>query len=659
MTSTQNGSSDAQFADDLRAALAEANVPTLQMLVVQLTGDESWLEEPYRPTRPRGVDDNDSGGLTDELQDRIRSATFEAVMAVRAGKPVACPHPTSEQLVRMMTVSVGEDVPDDYGPFMAAKFDAYTGVDGSPIRHAVPDGFRVLIVGCGLAGICAAVRLGQAGVSYLIVEKQDGVGGVWRQNRYPGVGVDTPSHLYSYSFAQGDWERYFGSRREIMRYFEDVAREHGVLENVQFGTEVVGTSYDDQAQRWQSRLRRADGTTDVFESSVLVCAVGAFGTPKWPDINGLERFQGAMQHSAMWDEDIVLEGKRVGMIGNGASGMQLGPAIVDRVESLTVFQRSKQWAAPFPKFHKEVAAGIRFLCAEVPLYEWWYRLRLSWIFDSKVYESLKVDPDWPDPQRSLNAVNDGHRGFFTRYIKEQLGDRQDLVPRLVPDFPPYGKRMLLDNGWFRMMTRPDVDLVDTGIQEVDETGVLLEDGRHIDLDVLITASGFDVARFLAPIDVYGRNGISIREAWNDDDPRAYLGTVTPKFPNFFTLYGPNTALGHGGSFMFVVECQVNYVLAVFDKMFANHITEIECREDVCADYNALMADMHSRMVWTHPGASTYYRNSKGRVVMNSPWRTTDYWKLTREANLADFVAKRGSHVLVTSATTTIDAGATA
>jgi len=659
LTSTQNDSTDAQFAEDLRVALAEANVPTLQMLVVQLTGDESWLDEPYRPTRPRGVDDNDSGGLTDELQDRIRTAAFEAVLAARAGKPVAYPHPTPEQLVRMMTVSVGEDIPDDYGRFMAAKFDAFTGIDESPIKHPVPDGFRVLIVGAGLAGICAAVRLGQAGVPYLVVEKQDRVGGVWCQNRYPGVGVDTPSHLYSYSFAQGDWERYFGSRREIMRYFEDVAREHGVLEHVQFGTEVVRTSYDEEAQRWRSRLRRADGSIDVLESNVLVCAVGAFGTPKWPDIPGLERFQGVLQHSAMWDEDVVLDGKKVGMIGNGASGMQLGPAIVDRVESLTVFQRSKQWAAPFPKFQKDVPAGIRFLCAEVPLYEWWYRLRLSWIFDSKVYESLKVDPDWPDPERSLNAVNDGHRRFFTRYIKEQLGDRQDLLPRLVPDYPPYGKRMLLDNGWFRMMTRPDVDLVDTPIQEVDETGVLLQDGRHIDLEVLIAASGFDVARFLAPIDVYGRRGISIREAWDDDDPRAYLGTVTPKFPNFFTLYGPNTALGHGGSFMFVVECQVNYVLAVLDQMFANGITEVECREDVCAAYNDLMADMHSRMVWTHPGTSTYYRNSKGRVVMNSPWRTTDYWRLTREADLADFVARRGSHVLMPSETTANEAGATA
>ena len=648
MTMRTASPDDQVFAGSLRAALAEANVPTLQMLVVQLTGDESWLREPYRPTRTRGMDDNDSGGLPPELQDRIREAAHQAVLAWRAGEPAAIPHPTADQLVRMMSVSVGESIPGDYGPFMAAKLDAFTGVTHSPVRHPVPDGFTVLIVGAGLAGICAAVQLAAAGIPYRIVEKGDGVGGVWRQNVYPGCGVDTPSHLYSYSFAQGDWERFFGSRREILDYFEKVAREHGILESTRFGTEVVAARYDEDRQVWRAEVRRADGGTEVLESDVLVCAVGAFGTPKWPDIPGLDRFEGTLQHSAMWDQGVELDGKRVGVIGNGASAMQIAPAIVDRVGFLTVFQRSKMWAAPFPKFHQDVPDGIRFLNAEVPLYEWWYRLRLSWIFDSKVYESLKVDPDWPEPQRSLNAVNDGHRRFFTRYIVEQLGDRQDLAPRVVPDFPPYGKRMLLDNGWFRMLTRSDVELVDTPIARVDETGVELADGRHVDLDVLVSASGFDVARFLAPIDVYGRGGISIREAWNDDDPRAYLGTVTPLFPNFFTLYGPNTALGHGGSFMFVVECQVNYVLAVLDMMFAAGLTEVECRPEVCERYNDTMADMHSRMVWTHPGMSTYYRNSKGRVVMNSPWRTTDYWRLTRDANLDDFLVKRGAEARASS-----------
>ncbi|MGW4335778.1 flavin-containing monooxygenase [Rhodococcus koreensis] len=629
-----------EFETSLRTAVAEANVPTLQVLCVQLTGDERYLEPPFTPTRCKGIDDNDSGGLSVELQDEIRAAAFDAIMAWRAGRPMAVPRPTADQLVRMMSVSMGEEIPGDYGPFMESKLDAFAGFDESPVTHPAPEGFSVLVVGAGMAGICAAVRLQEAGVPFVVVEKGEDVAGVWRQNKYPGCGVDTPSHLYSYSFAQGDWQHYFGKKDEVEGYFRRVAKDFGIYDRIRFQTKVDETRYDENGQRWVTTLRLPDGTTEKIESNVVISAVGAFGQPKWPDIEGFAQFGGEVLHSAQWDESIDLEGKRVAVIGNGASAMQLVPAIVDQVASLTVFQRSKQWAAPFPKFRKAIPEPVQFLFSEIPPYEWWYRLRLSWNFDSKVYESLKVDPDWAEPSRSLNKINDGHRRFFTRYIEEQLGDRQDLAPRVIPDFPPYGKRMLLDNGWFRTLTRPNVELVDSPIGRVDETGIELRDGTHHDFDVIIVASGFDVARFLGPINVYGREGISVREAWDDDDPRAYLGTVTPQFPNFFMLYGPNTALGHGGSFIFVVECQVNYVLSVLNKMFETGTSEVECKAEVCRQYNDLMEDMHSQMIWTHPGMSTYYRNSRGRVVMNSPWRTTDYWKFTASADLADYDTKK-------------------
>lgn len=329
--------------------------------------------------------------------------------------------------------------------------------------------------------------------------------------------------------------------------------------------------------------------------------------------------------------------------------MQLVPAIVDDVESLTIFQRSKQWAAPFAKFHKDIPDAVRFLFSEIPLYEWWYRLRLTWIFDSKAYPSLQKDPEWHDPEHSLNAINDGHRRFFTRYILSELGDRQDLAPRVVPEYPPYGKRMLLDNGWFRTLTLPQVELVDVPITAVQENGITVHSGREYDFDVIIVASGFDVTRFLSTLPVHGRDGVSIREAWNDDDPRAYLGTVTPRFPNLFTLYGPNTSLGHGGAFIFIVECQVNYILSMLKQMFVSGVTEVECREDVCDKYNRTMDEMHSRMIWTHPGSRSYYTNSQGRVVVNSPWRTVDYWRFTREADLNDYHVKQGAAEPVTAA----------
>lgn len=630
----------ANFESSLRAALIEANIPTLQLLTVQLTGDERWIRAPYTPTRPKGIDDNDSGGLEEARQQEIRDAAFDAIVEWRAGRAIAIERPSPDQVVRMMSVSMGEQIPDDYGPFMSMKLDSFAGRTDKPVKNAVPQGFSVLIIGAGMSGICAAVKLREAGVPFRIVEKGEDVGGVWRQNRYPGCGVDTPSYLYSYSFANGDWEHYFGLKDEVEGYFRSVAKSFGIYEHTTFGVEVTGTRYDEDNRRWVTDLQFSDGSVDSLFSDVVISAVGVFGTPKWPDIPGRETFRGTVMHTAMWDENADLSGKRVAVIGNGASAMQLVPAIADQVESLTVFQRSKQWAAPFAKLHKRIPETVRFLFSEVPQYEWWYRLRLSWIFDSKVYESLKVDPDWPDPDRSLNAINDGHRRFFTRYITKELGDRQDLIDKVLPEYPPYGKRMLLDNGWFRTLTRPHVDLVTEPIDRIDETGIALKDGTHREFDVIVIASGFDVARFLSPVKVYGRGGTSIRDAWDDDDPRAYLGTVTPGFPNFFMLYGPNTALGHGGSFIFIVECQVNYVLSVLDKMFETGTAEVECRQDVCEKYNEVMEDIHSRMIWTHPGMSTYYRNSRGRVVANSPWRTTDYWKLTRTADLRDFHTKK-------------------
>ncbi len=635
-----NTQSDEQaFENLLRSAIEEANVPTLQVLTVQLTGDRKWIEEPFLPTRPRGIDDNDSGGFPDELQQQVRQAAYDSIVAWHQGKPMAIERPTAEQIVQFMSVTMGESIPDAYGPFMESKMDAYTGRAKSAVSTKVPSGFKVTIVGAGMSGICAGVRLTQAGIPFTIIEKGANVGGVWRQNKYPGCGVDTPSHLYSYSFAQGDWSRYFAAKDEIEGYFDRVARELGVFEHIQFETEVIDTRYDEDRQRWIADLRSTDGAVESLESNVLIAAVGAFGTPKWPNIEGINSFGGDLMHTAQWDESVDLAGKRVAVIGNGASAMQLVPAIADRVDTLTVFQRSKQWAAPFPKLHKPIPDPVRFLLKEVPHYEWWYRLRLSWIFDSKVYESLKVDPEWTEPDHSLNAINDGHRRFFTRYIREQLGDREDLAEKVIPEFPPYGKRMLLDNGWFRTLTKPNVELVTTPIGRITEDGIETADDERYDFDAVIMASGFDVARFLAPVSVHGRNGVSIREVWGDEDPRAYLGTVTPGFPNFFTLYGPNTALGHGGSFIFVVECQVNYVLSVLDEMFASGVSEVECREDVCARYNETMEDMHSRMIWTHPGMRSYLQNSHGRVVMNSPWRTTDYWQMTRQADLGDFETK--------------------
>ncbi|MDO8211088.1 NAD(P)/FAD-dependent oxidoreductase [Conexibacter sp. CPCC 206217] len=621
----------------LREGIAIANIPTLLLVLAHMTGDRRWLAAPYRPTRTRGLDDNHDGGLAADVQAEIRRAALVTIAAWREGRLEPAPPPTQRQLVQMLGVSMGERVPPEYAPMIEDELAAGTGHEPDVPHLDVPAGFEVLVIGAGVSGIAAGVELGAAGIPYAILEKRETVGGTWLENRYPGCGVDTPSALYSFSFAPNDWSQYFALRDELHDYLERVARDNAVVERIRFQTEVLSMAWDETAQRWQVRVRTAGGAEESLSANLVISAVGAFTRPKMPSIAGLERFDGPCVHTARWPAELDLAGRRVAVIGNGASAMQLVPAIAGTAAQVTVFQRSPQWAAPFDQYHLPVPEPVRFLGREVPLYRAWYRVRSSWTFNDKVHPTLQKDPDWPHPERAVNAANDGHRKFFTRYIAEQLGARPDLMRAVTPGYPPFGKRILLDNGWYRALTRDDVELVTQPIREVTEGGVVSADGELHEADVLVCATGFDVVRFLAPIEIHGRSGETLRDAWDDDDARAYLGLAVPDFPNFFILFGPNTQTGHGGSLIGSAEIQLHYVLDMLQQMLRAGIGSVEVRRDVYESYNARVDAAHERMVWTHPGMDTYYRNSRGRVVVNNPFRVVDYWHMTRSGDLADYV----------------------
>ncbi|MGB1879088.1 MAG: NAD(P)-binding domain-containing protein [Gammaproteobacteria bacterium] len=613
--------------------VATANIPTLLMVLYQMTGEHRWLEAPYRPNRATGLGDNDSGGLPEATQAEIREAAREAIMAWAAGRPLAIPEPAHAELVEMLSVAMGEPVPPEYGAFTESLLGERA-LNDEPI--AVPEGFHVLVVGAGMSGICAGANLAAAGVPFTILEKNDDIGGVWLENHYPGAGVDTPNHLYAFSFAVHDWPVYFALRDNIHKYLSAVADRFKVREHVRFGTRVTTARYDEVRQIWQVQIQGPDGTSELLEGNVLIGASGIFNPPVWPQIPGLEDFDGPVFHTAEWRDDVDIDGRKVAIIGNGASCMQTGPEIQHRVESLTIFQRSPHWAAPFEQFRREVPEAIRYLLREVPIYQAWYRVRLGWMFNDRLHDSLQKDPDWAHPDRALNATNDAHRAFFTHYIKSELGDRTDLLEKVLPTYPPFGKRMLLDNGWYRMLRNERVSLVNDRVARIEPHAIVTEDGTTYDADVLVIATGFDVLRFINTYEVIGRDGRSLREAWDDDNASAYLGTVVPGFPNFFTLYGPNLQPGHGGSLVVVVEMQVNYVMDMIRRMAAEQIGAVDCRREVHESYMQRVDDAHTRMVWTHPGMTTYYRNDRGRIVVNSPFRNVDYFEWTRQVNLEDY-----------------------
>jgi 4-hydroxyacetophenone monooxygenase len=618
-------------------AVAIANIPTLLMVLVQLTGDLQWLDDQYRTRRSRGMNDNDTGGLPEHLQTRVRAAALDAILAWRAGRPIAIPEPPQELRLKMLNWAMGENIPDEYDPIIAAELSLEP--KDFPEKVSVPPGFEVLIIGAGVSGLCAAINLQRAGIPFTILEKNARLGGIWRDNRYPGAGVDTPNHLYSFAGAPYDWTMYYALRDELHAYLEHVADKFNLRSHIRFETEVKSADYDEPSQRWKVAVRKPDGSEETLKGNILISAVGIFNPIKMPNIKGLDSFKGPSFHTAQWPSGVDLKDKRVAMIGNGASAMQTGPEIQNIVKSLTIFQRSPHWVAPNEQFRTPIPEPLRFLLREMPLYRVWYRLRLGWAFGDRVHSALQKDPNWEHADRSMNKANDSHRGFFTQYIASEIGDRKELLEKVVPGYPPFGKRMLMDNGWYRMLRNEKVTLVSDPIAEIRPDRVVTKDGAEYEADVLIVATGFDVLRFLTAFEAHGRSGRSLRDVWDDDDARAYLGCTVPDFPNFFCLYGPNLQPGHGGSLIFVVEMQMRYVMDVLKQMLKQDIGAVECRQDVHDQYNERVDEAHKNMVWTHPGMETYYRNARGRVVVNGPYRNATFYAMTRSADLDDYIVE--------------------
>jgi 4-hydroxyacetophenone monooxygenase len=617
----------------LEAALQEADIPVLLMVLVHLTGDHSWLDARYQPQRNGRVFAEESGGLEPEIQAEVRAAALEVL-----SRPELNPVPLDDRtLHQMLSVEVGEPVPLEYLPLVMEDV-------GIRPPYEVPgfdrpaDDFHVTIIGAGVSGVCAAISLRQMGIPFTVLEKNDSVGGTWYENTYPEAGVDTPNHFYSFSFATDwHWSSYFSKQHEILAYIQHCVDRFDVRDQIVLGAEASVARYDQSTQRWEVVYTCGDEVERRITSNVLITAVGQVNTPKLPDIADLDRYQGQTFHTARWPERLNLAGKRVAMIGTGASSVQAARSIAREAKHLTIYQRSPQWIMPNPDYHRKVSEGKQFLLAHVPFYAAWYRFGLFWRYADGVYSSLLVDESWPDKARSVNATNDRHRGYLTRYMTSQLDDRPDLLAKALPDYPPYGKRMVVDNDWFKTLRRDDVELVAEAVSRATETGLVGAGGTERAADVIVLATGFQASRMLWPLEIIGRDGVSIHEAWHQDEPRSYLGMTTPGFPNMFMLLGPTTALAHGGSVLFHTEAQVRYISTLLGTMINTEAGAIECTLEASERYTAAADEAHRRLVFSHPGMDNWYKNRSGRVVTVSPWRLVDYWQMTRSPDLSDYI----------------------
>jgi 4-hydroxyacetophenone monooxygenase len=624
----------------LHDALSEANVPTLLLVLAQLTGDERWLEAPFRPTRATGLDDHDTGGLDGSLQATIREAALTAISDWRAGRLASGPPPSPNRVAEMLAASLAEPVPAEYGALLAEE----AGFLSREVEMPPPppaDAFKVLVVGAGLAGLCVAIQLQRAGIAYTVLEKNDDVGGTWLENTYPGCGVDTPSHLYSFSFApRADWSRYFAPADEVRRYLHELADEHDLHASIEFGTEVIEATWQDDEARWQVRACDSTGSEKQLSANVLINATGHFNRPSIPDIDGLDAFAGPCMHTARWHDAVDVVGKRVAVVGSGASAMQVVPALAGTAARVLVFQRSPQWAVPHPNCGRALSPATRRLHQEVPLYGSWYRLRQLWRFGDRLHSALQADPDWPDRDFSVNAINDKHRRSLTQYIESELVGHPDLIAASIPDYPVYGKRPLIDHGWYRTIRREDVELISASVVAARDDVLITDTGNEYAVDVIVLATGFKTLDLLGPIKILGRSGATLRDTWGADDARAYLGISVPDFPNFFVLFGPNTNAGHGGSAFLHTEFQVRHVMQMIATMIEQGIASVECRKDVHDNYVRELDLALARTVWAHPAVTNYYRNRDGRLVGLSPWRYVDYRQRLLHAGLDDYIVDR-------------------
>ena len=400
---------------------------------------------------------------------------------------------------------------------------------------------------------------------------------------------------------------------------------------------MTGAVFDENTNLWTVSTEDKEGNRQDHVANTVISAVGQLNRPTLPAIDGIESFSGQWCHSAAWDDSIDYRDKNVVVIGSGASAFQLVPAIAGEVNRLTVFQRSAPWMFENPIYHEQVPEGKKWCLENLPFYTRWFRFLLFWPACDGAYDTVKVDPQWPHQDRSINEMNEFVYQMFSDYIKSQVGDDEELLQKVMPDYAPMGKRTLQDNGsWLSALKRDNVDLVTCGAASVREDGVVAEDGNFYSADVIIYATGFETDKFLWPMEIRGRGGQLLSQQWGEE-PSAYLGITVPNFPNFYCMYGPGTNLAFGGSLIFNGECQVRYIMECLKALLQSGEVTMECKASVHDEYQRRFRELHAQLIWEHDSIKTsFYQNASGKVTLLWPWKIIDMWRWTKSVATNDY-----------------------
>ncbi|NML31053.1 flavin-containing monooxygenase [Paraburkholderia antibiotica] len=488
----------------------------------------------------------------------------------------------------------------------------------SSVSSAAP---RIAIVGSGFAGIGMAIRLQQMGItSFTVYEAASGIGGTWRDNTYPGAACDIPSHLYSFSFeANPTWSRAFSGQAEILAYIQHCARKYGVERYVRCNAKVSAARFDEARQLWLVDIDTL-GTRETIEADVLIAASGPLSRPALPRIAGIERFEGKLFHSARWDHAYPLDGKRVAVIGTGASAIQFVPRIQPRVAHLALFQRTAPWVMPKPD--KPIGPRARWLFRTLPFTQRFVRSAIYWQLESRAI-AFVVNPKLMKlPMK-----------FGLSYLERRVPDPA-LRAKLTPNYRLGCKRVLLSSEYYPAVSQPNVDVVTSGIREIVADGLVTDDGVHHRADAIICGTGFQVNDVRAPFEVTGLDGTDLSALWLRDGPEAYLGTSIANFPNFFMIVGPNTGLGHN-SMIYMIESQLQYIVDCLRVLRRQNARTMTLRADVQRDFNARLQQEMRHSVWTS-GCHSWYQTHSGKVTAVWPGFTFSFRKRTRRVRPQDY-----------------------
>jgi len=618
----------------IRRAIDHANINALRLALYQQTRDQELASMRVEYSLRAGALGDYS--LASEHHEEVRE---KALAYLLSGDLTKADMPSPSESEKLIELYLGRKVSAEEARFgyEELSFEEYprdVEWGEKPPSEKLND-FQVIIVGAGISGMAAAIQLDRLGVPYRIIEKEQGLGGTWLVNDYPEARVDISTHVYQYKFEKNyPWKSQYATRDEIKEYLEHIADKYDVRKNIAFETEVKEAKWNPSAKRWDLCIRDSDGKQEKLSANVVISCSGLFSTPKLPDIEGIERFKGKKVHTTSWDHDYELAGKSVAVIGTGCTGCQMVPGLAPQSGNLTVFQRTPSWIIPAPNYKSTISTELSWLLDTMPSY-WNWNLFASYIADIQIQDLQAVDQEWCENGGTVSERNENLRNLLTMYIQSKLVDQPELIEKCTPSYPPFARRIVIDNGWYDTLNRENVELVTDGIECITEKGIKTKDGVDHEFDIIVFSSGFSTSKYLWPVKYEGKNGATPEKLWAKDGARSHLGMTMPEFPNFFTFYGPN-GQSRAGGFHSWAEIWSRYVGEMIVNMIETNSQELEVRQEIFDDYNQRMDDAMSGMLWESEGGGGYYVNEQGRSGINMPWSVHEFYEMVRHPNFDDF-----------------------